>query len=189
MTYQATETERRFYTNYIQGKPPILERGYGLTYELNQQNLVRLIGSYHLSPCQNLGKHNCYVTVLDADGNRTREVNLLHGYGSNVYPVILEKPDNEPQGNFPLYSNVDNYWLKPEGGDKVSGISSRHADEFSGCHEGNTFGHHSFHFVYVVDEPEPPIEPPTEPIYDQPLWLDDIIVEIDGKRYGLRELN
>ena len=126
----------------------------------------------HLSPSENGGKHNVYVDVLDAAGNRDRNPELRIGWtwegrgaGENAPPKPLDKPDGEQgDGNVDMYrGQIVTVWIQGDWlpSDQVAGMHIMHADEAP----GNTWGHHSFYCQFqrvrggAID---PPIDPPIE---------------------------
>lgn len=128
-------------------------KAYGVTVEANQSNVWRVALVHHLLPAENRGKHNVYIEVLDEDGQRVNGLEAEWTWkGRKAHepanPVELDKGNNEPAGNLPIFTNqYVSVWINGESSDKVHGMHTMHADEG----DGNTFGHHSFYVVFQRD--------------------------------------
>lgn len=112
----------------------------------------------HLDPLRNRSKHNVYVDVVGADGQRVRDPNLRIGWtwkgrqaDEQATPARLDKPDGEWHGNVPLDSvgQITSVWIEGDGvhSDVVANLHTRHPNEPTpGSSElFNTVGHHSFY--------------------------------------------
>lgn len=107
----------------------------------------KVIGVHHLTGQENGGNHHVFCDVLDENGVRIYGTRLaLSQINSPVVWAVIDKPQNEPGTNFPM-------WLSTNGtvyvdgdliSESVTGLTSRHPDEDF----GNTFGHHSFYIVF-----------------------------------------
>jgi len=143
---------------------------YGVTVEKATQPSEyywRVIGVRHLTGFENNGNHHIYCDVLDTNGNRANGARL---HISTSHTAIIDKPENEPGTNFPMWSDrpvsvrVDwpvNGLAVPS--DVVSGMHFGWPDE----DQGNTWGHHSFFCVFQLMKakssqptPLPPSQPP-----------------------------
>lgn len=128
----------------------------------------RCIGVFKLAPQENRGRHNCFIEVLDENGNRTRQpvVNWTWYMDAPTQTVKLDKPANEPAADIPVEKSYT-VTLRINGGglpsDSVGGIHTRHADEG----EGSTYGHHSYYVVFQRRQGSiiaPPVDPdPIDP--------------------------
>jgi hypothetical protein len=112
----------------------------------------------HLDPLRNRSKHNVYVDVVGADGQRVRDARLRIGWtwegrrsDEQATPARLDKPDGEWHGNVPLghVGQVTSVWIEGDGApsDVVGNLHTRHPNEPTpGSAElFNTVGHHSFY--------------------------------------------
>ena len=151
---------------------------YGVSIDTSPSTgeVWRAILVRHLTGAENGGKHNVYVDVLDAAGNRDRNPALRIGWtwegrgpSEDAPPKPLDKPDGEQgDGNVDMYrGQIITAWIQGDHlpSDRVAGMHIMHPDEEA----GNTWGHHSFYCQFqrvrgaIVDPPiEPPIEPPTD---------------------------
>lgn len=113
----------------------------------------KAIGVYHLSPDENRGRHNIFVDVLNDGGQRAKEMTIGWTWDGNSDPHSLnhlDKPDNEPATDIPIFGSVFRLWVAGgEASDIVSGIHAQHADEHNAAGELlNSIGHHSFYVVF-----------------------------------------
>jgi hypothetical protein len=148
---------------------------YGVTIDPSPSTgeTWRAILVRHLTGAENGGKHNVYVDVLDAAGNRDRNPALRigwtwegRGHSEGAPPKPLDKPDGEQgDGNVDMYAGqIVSVWIQGDGlpSDRVAGMHIMHPDE----EPGNTWGHHSYYCQFqrvrggTVD---PPIDPPIDP--------------------------
>jgi hypothetical protein len=124
---------------------------------------------HHLAQNENNGNHNLFVDVLGVDGKRERGHDVWLTWPGNVGFITIDKPDNEPGGNAPLWKwQVVSCGVKcgpNEVTDVVLGITTEHPDE----PPGNTLFHHSFLCVWrrvalANNDPLPPPKPgPVDP--------------------------
>ncbi len=122
----------------------------------------RAIGVHHLLPYENRSNHNAFVEVLDQTGKQIRDNSLY----AKVYKAAedqtgmqlrLDKPLNEPAGNYPMYKG-DHAQIEVEqsGGfvnlptERVIGMGTVHPDEPLPDGNFNTIGHHSFYSVFQL---------------------------------------
>lgn len=148
----------------------------------NNQVYYRFIGVHHLTPIENKGKHNIFITVLKLNGERERPFWVGWTWAGRrpseaAPPVNLDKPNNEPAGNLSMGGGqIIEIW--PLGRTQVSNVirdqvfnlHTLHPDEHGpGGENWNSVGHHSF-FVLFKEEigppspiPEPEPEPEPEP--------------------------
>ena len=134
----------------------------------------KIMDVYHLSGAENGGKHNLYLEMVAASGERIRNRHIEWGWlgqhtGQYAHPVYLDKPWNEPGGNIALHNM--HVWAVPQGvggvHEPAEGIDGIHA-KFPGREPGNTWGHQSFLVVWQYTEfapiaPDPEPEPDPEP--------------------------
>lgn len=125
------------------------------------QEYWRVVTVAHLTPNQNRGRHNVFVDVLDAQGNKMRNAALRIAYtwegrraDEPAPPQPLDKPDGEPAGNLVIgKGQVIRLWLADERrpSDAVEGIHTNHADELGPNGEiWNSIGHHSFYVQFQL---------------------------------------
>lgn len=141
----------------------------------------RTIGVHKLTGVENNGNHHVYCEVLDSNGLRVHLAKLtLKEHDGKLLNAMIDKPENEPGTNFPLWSDQGvSVWVDHPFNDNripsdvVSGIHYGWPDDQT----GNTWGHHSYYVVFQAMRgsvaPKPPIViPPTTP--DQPAvtWFD-----------------
>lgn len=140
----------------------------------------RCIGAYHLKPTENMRGHNCYIEVLDDQGNRTRQPQIAFSRWIDAALELrkLDKPNDEPATNIDIYKG-DTITLRVADAfpsDSVGNIHTRWADEGS----GNSWGHHSYYVVFQLQRKgvivTPPIEPPTTP--EQPTDMAAVWIEL-----------
>lgn len=129
----------------------------------------RCIGAYHLKPTENMRGHNCYIEVLDDQGNRTRQPQIAFSRWIDAALELrkLDKPNDEPATNIDIYKG-DTITLRVADAfpsDSVGNIHTRWADE--GVNALNSVGHHSFFVCFQLQRRgtvTPPIDPPTLPL-------------------------
>ncbi|MCO6451063.1 MAG: hypothetical protein J5I90_09790 [Caldilineales bacterium] len=101
----------------------------------------RVTRVHHLTPVENGGKHHIYIDAMDADGNRMFGQRALITWEGGSQEVVIEKPLNEPGGNFPMFKwmicRAEMMGLPSDG---VENLRTDHPDEAV----GNTLFHHSF---------------------------------------------
>lgn len=120
------------------------------------------IGVKHLTGVENRGNHNIYCDVLDSAGHRVRSARLrMKQETQNPVFAIIDKPDNEPGTNFPIWNGDVSCEVSVVGrqSDVVAGVRTNHKDE----NGGNTIGHHSFYIVWkevLADDDMPQTKPP-----------------------------
>lgn len=135
----------------------------------------RVLGVHHLTPEENMGKHNIYVDVLDSNNKRYPPSTGI-GIGwdwegrFDTQPAPkkpLDKPDNEPHGNVDIYRGMKiKVWISHTvQSDLVTGLSSDLPDELGPNGEiWNSVGHHSFYILFKLQEDGIIIPPPVDPI-------------------------
>ena len=123
----------------------------------------RVIGVHHLLPRENFSEHNVFLEVLDEQGVRIKKPQIWAGWtwegrqpNQPANPVPLDKPDNEPIGNIPMFfGQIVSVWIDGDSptaqdkSDRVEGLSTDHPDE--PLPDGtvlNSVGHHSFYVVF-----------------------------------------
>lgn len=115
----------------------------------------KIIELRKLTGDENRGRHNVYVNVLDATGERDRNPELRigwdwegRGHNEQAPPQRLNKPDGETgHGNVVMEKGmITTVWIEGDSyaSDKASGMHIMHPDE----EDGNTWGHHSFLVVF-----------------------------------------
>lgn len=128
---------------------------YGVTIEEAKvapgADYWRVTRVYHLAPQENNGRHHIFLDGLSPDGVRinTSQARITWDGGEQV--VTLDKPDNEPGANFPMWKwQVCSVEMIGLPSDKVHGLRTNHPDEPNpgGGGSGNTLFHHSFLIVY-----------------------------------------
>ena len=118
----------------------------------------KVIGVHHLLPKENRGANHTYVEVLNEAGQRPHKpiVWADHQMGEVHEPMPLDKPLNEPAGNFPMYKGRHKVKIRGaarnanEPSDLVEFLHTDHPDEplpLDG-QGGNTRYHHSFYIVF-----------------------------------------
>lgn len=151
----------------------------------------RCIGIFHLAPEENRGRHNCFVEVLDEQGDRDRSpiINWTWYMDAPQQTVRLDKPDNEPAVDIPVEKSYT-VTLRVNGAglpsDSVGGIHTRHPDES----QGNTFGHHSFYVVFQRQQGSvitPPVKP-TDPTAPEASDLAQRVAVLEADMQSLRRL-
>lgn len=123
----------------------------------------------HLPQEENSGNHHIYVDVLDKEGMRIygSQVSVQDSF-NNIFYAIIDKPLNEPGGNYPMFGHeIDPpnkrtvYVSQPNMlSEVVSGIHPAHPDE----PPGNTLFHHSFSIIFKLINYNPVVEIPIEDI-------------------------
>ncbi len=110
-----------------------------------------------LTPCENGGKHNVFIKVIDAAGNPLDGVTLVQspagGYGN-----VLDKTVSGTKGaglaefvmwklaNYAVYVSGDG--ANPASTDIVEPLHTDYPDEGGECSGGNTRFHHSFNVTF-----------------------------------------
>jgi hypothetical protein len=126
---------------------------------------ARCIGVHALTGDENRGMHNVFLEVLDEVGERIPSAAVAwtwYGREGDPLVVALDKPPNEPAGNYALEANMidTECWVLGTVSDHVKGLTTRHPDE----PPGNTYGHWSYYVVFqVVGGSVTPTPEPTEP--------------------------
>lgn len=151
------------------------------------QKYYRFIGVHHLTPPENVGKHNIFITVLRWDQQRERPFYVGWTWEGRrpseaAPPVNLDKPNNEPAGNISVGGGqIVRLWplgRTPESNvirDEVFNLHTLHPDEPGPRGENwNSVGHHSFYCLFKEEigppnpnpdpEPEPPVPVPGDKI-------------------------
>lgn len=130
----------------------------------------KAISVRRLSGAENQGKRNCYVKVLQPNGDRDRNRALRIGWtwegrrlNEDAPPAPLDKPDRGElgHGNVPINKNqVLSVWIQGAGlaSDRVDGMRTNFPDEAP----GNTWGHYSYEVVFQRTESQV-VQPPVEP--------------------------
>lgn len=151
----------------------------------------KAVGIHHLTPDENRSRHNIFLDVLNESGERVREALIGWTWEGNQEPPppkALDKPDNEPGADIPIFDGLLRVWVQgSEPSDTVTGLHYRHADERNSAGEIlNSHGHHSFYVVFQrmrntgatdpnVDggEVTTPVKPatPDEPIKPIVRWI------------------
>lgn len=125
-----------------------------------------LVEVRRLSPCENRGKHNIYVKVIDANGNGVDNVWVLQAPAGNPGDIIekklTEKKDfwlmNQEDGRvtFDMYKGaqytifISNDGVTPASTDFAQPVHSNFTDE-AACPDGgggNTLYHNSFSIIF-----------------------------------------
>ena len=147
--------------------PGTVTLGYGIGTEWKQDSQWRLVGVYHLTGPENVGKHNVYIEALTKEGVRAR---VWVGWtwegrrpNERADPFFLDKPDNEPAGNLGIWwGQKIKLWIKGESAtsedlsDAAFNLHTDHPDE-----DGwNTKGHHSFYVLFQEAGAMPPLPEP-----------------------------
>lgn len=151
---------------------------YGVTIDelddvTEEECVIKVLGVHHLTPDENRSGHHLYLDVVDEHGQRVRGATVLVFISGRQERVVIDKPDNEPGGNIPLWKNdeaaTDVVVIPPELWpqsyvtiEEVGGITTLHPDEY-GREGRNTIGHHSFYVVFQVLPVAPAAEPLPEP--------------------------
>lgn len=167
------EFTRKAYKYYLENGQALNDAAsYGVTVEPPPSGdglKAAVIGVHHLSGDENRGNHHIYLDALDENGNRMNNylVQATDKTSGQIVTAVINKPENEPGGNIPMYKgqlydgvkllSVNNEY--PSG--VVNGITIDHPDEDG----GNTLYHHSFFIVWRLVEvtetvPPSPVEPP-----------------------------
>lgn len=148
----------------------IREPGYndahhlGVTiHALSTPSRWRILGVHHLTGDENRGNHHIFCEVIDEKGARIKGVKLeMEQQGQAPVYAIVDKPANEPGGNFPLWGAMPARVSMAAGGDSAAGLRIDHISDGP----GNSLGHNSFYIVFQrvaeTPPPEPPGPPPTE---------------------------
>lgn len=168
----------------------------------NNQAYYRFIGVHHLTPGENVGKQNIFMTVLRLDGQRERTFWMGWEWvgkrpSERADPVNLDKPDYEPAGNlsvgggqivkiWPLGRTKESSVIR----DEVFNLHTLHPDEHGpGGENWNSVGHHSFFCLFKEEIGPPNSIPDPEPIPPDPgdkvkIW--NLSVSSVGIRVGLK---
>ncbi|MBX3000465.1 MAG: carboxypeptidase regulatory-like domain-containing protein [Caldilineaceae bacterium] len=107
----------------------------------------RAIRIYHLAPYENNGRHHIFLDALSPEGVRVRNSEAHITWEGGQQTVVLDKPDNEPGANFPMWKwQICSVRMLGMPSDTVHGLRTNHADEPNpdGSASGNTLFHHSF---------------------------------------------
>ena len=114
----------------------------------------------HLSGEENHGNHHVYVDAQGANGNDLRGtgLNIIYGWngmgGDEATPAVpIDKPEGEFGCNVPIFKDTEMF-VEMHGApsERVSGLRTNFGDWDAG--DGNSWGHQSFHVVFVY-QPEP----------------------------------
>jgi hypothetical protein len=137
------------------------------TYEMHEGDPYwRVEGVHLLTPNENVGKHHIFVDVL-RNGSRVKGAKVqIEKIGGSTEFVVVDKPDNEPGTNVPLYSkDVATISVANSApGERITGLRTTHPDSSP----GNTWGHYSFYAVFQlahwsVSQPEHEEQPAPAP--------------------------
>jgi hypothetical protein len=107
----------------------------------------RAIRIYHLAPHENNGRHHIFLDALSPEGQRVRDSEAHITWEGGQQTVRLDKPDNEPGANFPMWKwQICSVRMLGMPSDTVHGLRTNHPDEPNpgGSTSGNTLFHHSF---------------------------------------------
>jgi hypothetical protein len=107
----------------------------------------RAIRIYHLAPHENNGRHHIFLDALSPEGRRVRNSEAQITWEGGQQTVVLDKPDNEPGANFPMWKwQICSVRMLGLPSDAIHGLRTNHADEpnADGSTSGNTLFHHSF---------------------------------------------
>jgi hypothetical protein len=107
----------------------------------------RAIRIYHLAPHENNGRHHIFLDALSPEGDRVRNSEAHVTWEGGQQTVVLDKPDNEPGANFPMWKwQICSVRMLGMPSDTIHGLRTNHADEPNpdGSISGNTLFHHSF---------------------------------------------
>lgn len=128
----------------------------------------QIVKVHHYTEDENDGRQNLFMDVLDEKGIRINGAKIQVWWGSGrageTAIAVVDKPDNEPGTNIPLWKwQVVNAFVlgEPMKSESILGVSTAHPDE----PPGNTLFHHSFLCVWRrvqrpnVITPEPTPEP------------------------------
>ncbi len=138
----------------------------------------------HLTGEENHGNHHVYVDAVDVDGKdlRNTNLNILYGWegmgAGEATPIVpIDKPEGEFGCNVPIFKNTSMFVaMHGEPSERVSGLSTDFGDHDG--EDGNSWGHQSFHVVFVrreVEEPAP-VQPIAEPVAMPPMHPVSIFV-------------
>ncbi len=108
----------------------------------------RVTKVHHLSGAENLGNHNVFFTALGPLGDRIKNAHLkgVNCDGTTIH-AFQDKGDDEPGGNFPLFSHdLYSVLMAPELSDVVCGLHTAHPQD----EPGNTLYHHSFFIEFML---------------------------------------
>lgn len=107
----------------------------------------RAIRVYHLAPHENNGRHHIFLDALSPEGQRVRDSEAHITWEGGEQIVRLDKPDNEPGANFPMWKwQICSVRMLGMPSDAIHGLRTNHPDEPNpdGSVSGNTLFHHSF---------------------------------------------
>ena len=157
-----------FYFKHEEEKPMDLTDAekYGITITpviglKNGETYYKCTKIYHYKPNENgdwPGNHHLYLDVLDENNKRIYNAKLKVTWPGDEVTVIIDKPENEPGANLPLWKGqvvsvkVDNNYKS----EVVNNIHTAHPDEGG----SNNLYHHSFLVVFQrakyteVEQPE-----------------------------------
>lgn len=186
----------KFVQNCNNGFPPTNNSVASITIPIHDaKKCFAIIGIHKLTPDENVGKHNLFMEVLDENGKRIHDSVIRWGWeGQKVSevarPVILDKPNNEPAGNIPIWG-TQTIWAEVSHlnypSDRVSNIHTRLPDEG----QGNTYGHYSYLVVWMlVDEEidDIPDDPDDEEVNEIIKKLTKENTELKSKLSQIKEL-
>ncbi len=128
---------------------------YGITLEEAKvapgTEYWRVMRIYHLAQNENKGRHHIFMDALSPEGARLRNSRVRITWDGGEQIVAIDKPDNEPGANFPMWKwQVCSMRMSDLPSDVVHGLSTNHPDEPlpGGGQSGNTLFHHSFLVVF-----------------------------------------
>lgn len=181
---------KQYLDNYLKnGYQPIVDTDTPIILTGTKFPRYDIIGIHHLTPSENVGKHNLFIDIINRNNDRIMYEQIEWGWEGQrpnevTRPLVLDKPTSEPSGNIALGSN-QTVWAKVlnKESDTVVNIHTRLPDEGS----GNTIGHHSFYIVWLYTEDDgevkpPPVDPPVEGCEE----LENIIEQLRQENYELR---
>lgn len=135
----------------------------------------RAVRVEHLLPEQNKGRQNIFFRAYHVDGSEARDVLIEWTWegksgDQEARPVKLDKPPtDEYMGDLAMWPGmIITCWVQGWASDKVSGLSTNHADETGPNGEiWSSPGHHSFIIGFmeqdIAQPPDPgPPPPPTD---------------------------
>lgn len=150
---------------------------------------IAIVGLFHLTGAENGNNHHLYIDLIDMNGERIYDhyppLSLYYGWDgmtaeqqSNVSPVRIDKPPNEPGANIGISWGqvIYGFHINNMAVDRFRGVHIRYEDD----REGNDRGHHSHYIVLqkrvfqsdMPPEPEPPEPPQLESVGSVDLLLD-----------------
>ena len=137
---------------------------YGVVVEMVEGADFEIIGVHHLDQSENVGNHHLWGDVLGENGNRLRgaRVTTHREGGPDPLYIAVDKPDNEPGFNCPLWQGevvdaaVGALDGQPVLSDRIRGLRTDWPDE----PPGNTWFHHSFYVVWRARSATQPVPMP-----------------------------